>query len=80
MTKNEIIKAIKENNIMAIWQDGQYCPTTGDYRECLFVRIGPVSENNWARFFLCEEDWDWMVPQELLDIAVEDEDESETEG
>ena len=72
MTKEQIMEAIASNNIVAVWEQNQFCDMTGDYRSCLFVRIGSFEENNWCRFFPEEEVWE-TLPKELFDIAIEEE-------
>lgn len=76
MTKRDILEAWENNNVVAVWQKLQYCHTTGDYRDCLFVQIGGWEENRWARFFPEEADWDW-IPQGLLDVAIDEDEEEE---
>ena len=79
-TINKILAAIAENNIVAVWSKGHFCDVTGDYRECLYVRIGSFEENEWYKFFPEEEEIWEMLPQELFEIAVDEYEEEDEIG
>lgn len=65
----ETIKRLSEGKITAWWEAEQLNPKSNSYEDCIFVRIGEVSENRWYRFFGDDID---DLPAEIIDMADRD--------